>query len=103
MKKIGIEKLILMYVIAFGEFDGVLWEVFPDMPDCFTEGLSFAGRKADFIRITVSQEGDCDCWFMYADEESFHMPLNKVMVEKPMLYAAIVTHVYDMVMELDEK
>ena len=105
MKKIDIDKLVMMYVVAAGNSDGVAWEVFPNMPDCFTEGLSFDGRKADFLRLTVSHDGDGEvfCWFMYEDEEMFHLSLGEVRKRKPVLYISIVTYVYDMVMNLDEK
>ena len=67
---IGLEKLIAMCVIAFGEWNGCQWEYFPHIPKCFSDGLDFqnsCGCYADLLRLTVNEFGRVEIWF--ADED----------------------------------
>ena len=78
MINIKAEALIAAYIVAMGEWNGVQWELFPNLPTPFVEHLDFNGScgcYADFLRLTV----------------------NDMFGVHPLLYTAIVTHVFDMI------
>ena len=95
---VSIEKLIGLFIIACGEWNGVQWEYFPTLPKPFTDGLEFkACGKADFLRITLNDLGGVEAWVIDGKEDFYYYSLDELESEQPMLYAAIITHVFDMI------
>lgn len=104
-KTIGIETLIAMFVIAIGEWNGVQWEYFPKLPNCFTENLNFqasCGCNANFLRLTVNDLCGVECWFVDEDGDSFYYSLNDIKKSHPFLFVSIITHVFDMIENIVE-
>lgn len=106
MKEISIktEHLIAMYIIAMGEYNGVQWELFPKLPTCFTDNLDFqsaCGCNADFLRLTVNDNFGVEVWFVDEFDDTFYYGLNEIKKSHPLLFTAIVTHIYDMIENLD--
>ena len=101
---IKVEKLIAMFVIAMGTYNGTQFEYFPKLPSCFVENLYIKPLEcdADFLRITTNNLGGIECWFVNENEEPFVMPLRDVMKYAPLLYTSIVTHVFDMIENVKE-
>lgn len=104
IKTIEINKLLVMFIIAMGEWNGVQWEYFPKLPSCFVENLNIKPLecKADFLRLTVNDLCDVECWFIDKDEQIFCMPLRDMIKYAPLLYTSIVTHVFDMIENVKE-
>ena len=103
--KAKIEPIIAMYIIAMGEWNGAQWELFPKLPSCFAEGLDFqtsCGCNADFIRLTVNDLFKVEVWFADEDGDAFYYGLEDIMRSHPLLFTAIVTHVFDMIENLKE-
>lgn len=104
-KTIGIETLIAMFVVAMGEWNGVQWEYFPKLPNCFTENLNFqasCGCNADFLRLTVNDLFGVECWFVDEDGDSFYYGLDEIKKTHPFLFVSIITHVFDMIENVSE-
>lgn len=100
-----IEKLVAMFVIAMGTYDGSFFEYYPKLPSCFVEKLNFqrqCGCNADFLRLTVNEFGNVECWFIDGNENSFFYSLNETMKMHPLLYTSIVTHIFDMIENVKE-
>lgn len=103
---IDTESLIAMVVIACGQHDGCFFEYFPKLPSCFTENLNFQGScgcNADFLRLTVNDRFGVDCWFADEDGDTFFYSLKEIMATHPILYVSIVTHICDMIENLEEE
>jgi hypothetical protein len=101
---IGIEKLIAMYIIACGDWNGVQWELFPKLPTCFTDNLDFQssyGCNADFLRLTVNDIFGVEVWFVDENGCAFYYGLNEIKKSHPYLFVTIVTHIFDMIENLD--
>ena len=97
--------LVAKYVIEQGKFNGTEWELFPKLPNCFTENLNFqriCGCNADFLRLTVNDNLQVQCWFADEDEDTFFLPFTSIIKTQPCLVTAIVTHVFDMIENLNE-
>ena len=97
--------LVAKYVIEQGEFNGTEWELFPKLPNCFTENLNFQriyGCNADFLRLTVDDNLQVQCWFADEDDDTFFLPFTSIIKTQPWLVTAIVTHVFDMMENLNE-
>ena len=104
-KTIGIETIIAMFVIAMGDWNGTQWEYFPNLPKCFTENLNIqasCGRNADFLRLTVNDLFGVECWFIDKDEDLFYYSLDDVKKAHPFLFVSIVTHVFDMIENVND-
>lgn len=100
MINIKAEALIAAYIVAMGEWNGVQWELFPNLPTPFVEHLDFNGScgcYADFLRLTVNDRFGVEVWFVDEDDDSFYYGLEKIKETHPLLYTAIVTHVFDMI------
>ena len=107
MKQISVKvnDLIAMFIIAMGEWNGVQWEYYPNLPNCLTENLNFqssCGCNADFLRLTVNDLFGVECWFADEDGDTFYYSLDEIRKSHPYLYVAIITHVYDMIENVEE-
>ena len=100
---IDIEKLIEMAIIACGKNDGYFFEYYPKLPSCFTEKLNFTawGNNADFLRVTANDKFGVDCWFVNKDGETFYYDLKEVRKLHPILYVSLVTHMFDVIENLE--
>ena len=97
--------LVAKYIVAQGEFNGTEWELFPNLPNCFTDNLNFqssCGCNADFLRLTVDNNSQVQCWFADEDREAFFYPFIDIVISQPYLASSIVTHVFDMMENLNE-
>ena len=97
--------LVKMCVLGFGEWNGSQFELFLDLPSCFSKNLDFqnsCGCNADFLRLTINDKADVEVWFIDEDEDTFYYSLEEVMELQPLLYTSIVTCVYGMVLDLKE-
>ena len=102
---IGIEKLIAMYIIACGDWNGVQWEWFPKLPTCFTDNLNFqssCGCNADFLRLTVNDICGVEVWFIDENDCTFYYGLDEIKKSHPYLFVTIVTHIFDMIENFKE-
>ena len=100
----GFELLIAMAIVALGEFNGTQFEYFPILPKPFCENLNFqssCGCNADFLRLTVNDLFGVECWFIDEDEDSFYYGLDEIKVSHPILYTAIVTHMADVMRNIE--
>lgn len=103
--KVSIEPLIAISVIAMGEWNGVQWEYFPNIPSCFSEDIDFqnsCGCNADFLHLTVNDLGGVECWFIDENESTFFYGLNDIKKSHPLLFTSIVTHIYDVINNMEE-
>ena len=96
---VSIEKIIGLFIIAYGEWNGVQWEYFPNLPKPFTYGLYFdeCCKRVDFLRITLNDLGGVEAWVIDEKENFYYYSMEEVEKLQPMLYAAILTHVFDMI------
>lgn len=97
--------LVKMCIIAFGEWNGSQFELFLDLPSCFSEKLDFQnsfGCNADFLRLTINDKADVEVWFIDEDEDTFYCSLEAIMKTHPLLYTSIITCVYGMANKLKE-
>ena len=104
MINIKAEALIAAYIVAMGEWNGVQWELFPKLPTCFTDNLDFqssCGCNADFLRLTVNDICGVEVWFVDENDCAFYYGLNEIKKSHPYLFVAIVTHIFDMIENLD--
>lgn len=102
VKSIEIEALVAMFVIAMGKQIGVGFTYFPKLPSCFSKDINFAyGCNADFLCLRVNSELEVECWFEKENGETFSYSLGKVMKMKPYLWVAIITHVCDMIENIE--
>ena len=104
MINIKAEALIAAYIVAMGEWNGVQWELFPKLPTCFTDNLDFqssCGCNADFLRLTVNDIFGVEVWFVDENGCAFYYGLNEIKKSHPYLFVAIVTHIFDMIENLD--
>lgn len=102
---IGIEKLIAMCVIAFGEWNGCQWQYFPRIPKCFSDGLDFqnsCGCHADLLRLTVNELGRVEIWFADEDGDTFYYDWEEIRKTHPFLCVSIATHIFDMIENVKE-
>ena len=100
MASVEINKLLVMFIIAMGEWNGSQWEYFPKLPSCFAENNNLAkiGKgNSDFLRLTVNDQMRVECWFSDEDGELFYLDLIDVKFLRPLLFTSIVTHVFDMI------
>ena len=98
MKEISIktETFIAMYIIAMGEWNGIQWELFPKLPNCFTQNLNFqssCGCNADFLRLTVNDLFGVEFWFADEDDDTFYYSFNEIVKSHPLLIASIITYI----------
>lgn len=100
-----IETIIAMYIVAMGEWNGVQWELFPNLPNCFANHINFNGTHgcyADFLRLTVNDLLGVEVWFADEHDEAFWCGLEEIKHTHPLLFTSIVTHVYDMVLNIEK-
>ena len=101
---VKIEPIIAMYIVAMGEWNGVQWELFPKLPNCFTDNLNFQsswGCNADFLRLTVNDLFGVEVWFADEFGDTFFCSLEEIKVRHPLLFTSIVTYVYDMIENIE--
>lgn len=97
------ELLIAMAIVA-GKFNGVQFEYFPILPKPFCDNLDFqssCGCNADFLCIRVNNLFKVDVWFADEEGETFWYSLDKIKVSHPILYTAIVTHMADVMRNIE--
>jgi len=104
---IGIEKLIAMFIVAKGEFNGEEFEYFPNLPKPISEGIKFCGccpTNAKLVCLRVNSDFKVECWFIGTydgDKKTFDFSLNELKTYQPMLFASIFTHVFDMIENIE--
>ena len=105
VKTDGFELLISMAIVAFGEFNGVEFEYFPTLPKPFSCNLDFqssCGCNADFLCIRVNDLFKVDVWFADEKGDTFWYGLDEIKVSHPVLYTAIVTHMADVMRNIED-
>ena len=90
-----IETLMVMFIIAMGDWNGTQWEYYPKLPNCFTESIGVC--NGNFLRLTVNNLYKVECWFVDKNDYPYCYPLETIKKHCPILFASIVTHVYDMI------
>lgn len=93
------EYFCALAVIAFGEYNGNAFEITPKLPTIFTNGIHIESERvtipnADFLRIETSDNG-LVCWFVDEDDEMFFLTFQSLLSYAPLLYAALVTYLFD--------
>ena len=103
MITLKVEKLITLFVIAMGVVDNNVFKYKANLPNFFSKNIFFKefGDYADFSHLAVHEDYGLEVWFTNERGGVFWYPLEKIMELKPLLYTAIVTHVYDMIGNLD--
>lgn len=99
-----LQKLLAMFVVAHGEWNGVQWEYFPNIPNPLANGLYFdeCCKNVDFLRLTLNELGRIEVWVIDEKENFYYYSMEEVEKLQPMLYAAIITHVFDMIENVDD-
>ena len=100
----GFELLIAMAIVALGEFNGTQFEYYPILPKPFCDNLDFQsnyGCNADFLCIRVNDLFKVDVWFADENGDTFWCNLEEIKVCHPILYAAIVTHMADVMRNIE--
>ena len=102
----GFELLIAMAIVALGEFNGTQFEYFPILPKPFCDNLNFQssyGCNADFLCIRVNDLFRVEVWFADEREDTFWCSLEEIKVSHPILYTAIVTHMADVMRNIEDE
>ena len=96
------EILCSLAVIAFGEDNGIALEITPKLPTIFSEGINIDGiaYNVDLLRVETSDKG-LVCWFIDEEENMFFVPLHDLLEYNPLLYSAIVTHLFALIEYVD--
>ena len=100
----GFELLIAMAIVALGEFNGTQFEYYPILPKPFCDNLDFQinyGCNADFLCIRVNDLFKVDVWFADENGNTFWCNLEEIKVCQPILYTAIVTHMADVMRNIE--
>ena len=92
------EILCLAAVIAFGEDNGTAFEFTPTLPSIFDDGLDIDGiaYDVDLLKVETSDKG-LVCWFIDKEEDTFFVTLHSLLESNPLLYSAIVTHIFTLI------
>jgi len=102
---IGIEKLIAMFIVAKGEFNGEEFEYFPNLPKPFSENIDFqnsCGCNADLLCLRVNDQFDVKVWFVDKDGDTFCYGLKEIQRSHPILFVSLFTHIFDMIENIEE-
>lgn len=96
------EVLCSVAVIAFGEYNGTAFEFTPTLPSIFDNGLDLNGisYNVDFLKVETSDKG-LVCWFIDEKEDTFFVTLHSLLEYNPLLYSAIVTHIFTLIEYVD--
>ena len=96
------EILCLAAVIAFGEYNGTAFEITPKLPSIFTNGLDIDGIGYDvnLLKVETSDKG-LVCWFIDKEDDTFFVTLHSLLEYNPLLYSAIVTHIFTLIEYVD--
>jgi len=96
------EILCSLAVIAFGKDNGTALEFTPTLPSIFDDGLDIdgVGYNAKFLKIETSDKG-LVCWFIDEDEDTFFVTLHSLLEYNPLLYSAIVSHIFTLIEYVD--
>ena len=99
-----IETLVKIVVGLCGNWAGVTFEYYPNLPNVTSQHISFNGICADcdFLRLTLNDQNGVDCWFADRNGETFYLSLDKIKTNR-LFYGSIVTHIYDKMNELIEE
>jgi hypothetical protein len=92
------EILCSLAVIAFGEDNGIAFEITPKLPTIFSEGIDIDGiaYNVDLLRVETSDKG-LVCWFIDKEEDTFFIDLHSLLESHPLLYSAIVSHIFALI------
>ena len=92
------EIICLVAVIVFGEYNGLTFEITPKLPTIFAKGIDLNGiaYNVDFLKVELHNNG-LVCWFKDEKNDTFFVPLHKLLVYEPLLYSAIVTHIFTLI------
>ena len=96
------EVLCSLAVIAFGEDNGTALEITPKLPIIFSKGIDIdgIGYNVDFLRVETSDKG-LVCWFIDEEEDTFFVTLHSLLESNPLLYTAIVSHIFTLIEYVD--
>ena len=101
---IEIEKLIAMFVVAKGEFNGNEFEYFPKLPKPFSENIDFqnsCGCNADLLCLRVNNLFGVEVWFADKDDDTFYYGLKEIQRSHPILFVSLFTHIFDMIENIE--
>ena len=83
---IGIKKLIAMFVVAKGEFNGEEFEYFPKLPKPFSENLTIKFPKCvfkgDLLSLRVNNQFGVELWFIDNNEEQYYFDWEAINIKK---------------------
>ena len=96
------EILCLAAVIAFGEYNGTAFEFTPTLPSIFDDGLDIDGisYNVNLLKVETSDKG-LVCWFIDEKENAFFVTLHSLLTYNPLLYSAIVSHIFTLIEYVD--
>jgi len=97
------EILCLVAVIAFGEDNGTAFEFTPTLPSIFDDGLDIDGisYNASLLKVETSDKG-LVCWFIDKEnDKTFFVTLHSLLEYNPLLYSAIVSHIFTLIEYVD--
>ena len=102
---IEIEKLIAMFVVAKGEFNGNEFEYFPKLPKPFSEKLTIklpkCVFKGDLLSLRVNDQFGVELWFIDGNEEQYYFDWEVIKMYAPTLAAVVFTHIFDMIENIE--
>lgn len=99
---IGMEKLIALFIIAFGEWDGVCFVYYPKLPTPFCNELNIDGNDGDLLSLRVNEDMEVEFWFIDKHEDHFSFTWKTMNQIKPWLCAVVFTHIYDMIENMED-
>ena len=102
---ITIEKLVAMFIIAKGEWDGECFVYYPKLPKPFCENVALhlphCTFHGDLLSLRVNENMEVEFWFIGKDEEQYYFSWKSIKSYRPTLAAIVFTHIYDMIENLD--
>ena len=109
---INMETLMMMFIIAMGEWDGICFVYYPKLPKPFSENVEGIGNGcADLLSLRVDPTdlgSGVQFWFM--DDEhgegrckgEWFYTWSELKKTHPTLCAIVFTNIYDMINNLED-
>ena len=81
---------------------GSVFTYFFKLPTCFKQ-VRFKGSIVELCAMQVNSECNLEFWFIDCHtDETFSLSLDYIKKNYPLMFASVVTHVYDTIENVDE-
>lgn len=103
---IGMEPLMVMFIITMGEWDGTSFVYYPKLPTPFCTNVALhlphCTFHGDLLSLRVNEDMKVEFWFIDKDEEQYYFSWETIKSARPTLAAIVFTHIFDMIENLKE-